>query len=993
MPHDASHVESLFHAALAQTDTERDAYLAAACGADAGLRGQVERLLDAHQELGEFLNGPTSTDVQVVYPVGPGEAVGSVLAGRYTLREALGEGGMGTVFLAQQTEPVQRLVAVKVIKPGLDGAQVLARFEAERQALALMDHPNIAKVLDAGATAAGHPFFVMELVRGVPITTYCDERRLGLRERLALLVPVCQAIQHAHQKGVIHRDLKPSNVLVALYDGKPVPKVIDFGVAKAAGPRLADPAPLTGFGAVIGTPEYMAPEQAEGNHLDIDTRADVYALGVLLYELLTGTTPLDRKRLGEAALLEVLRRIREEEPPRPSTRLRQEEGGRRPRDAPPARGGGWLRSVLALLPGPSSWQELDWIVMKALEKDRDRRYETATGLACDLERYLADEPVAAGPPGAGYRVRKFLRRHRGPVAAAALVLLALVLGVVGTTWGLVRAGRALAAEAEQRRQAEASRRQAEAAATAAKRAQANERAQRKQAEAVATLLESVFKQLDPLAERKGGPGLQAQLLAQLDRAAADLEQEYACEPLVRARLRNALGITQLGLGEWAKAEPLFQAALAERRPLLGEDHVFTLATLHNLALVYRADGRTAEAVRLLERVRGPLTRQLGEAHPDTLTVVSNLALAYHFAGRSADAIPLLERVCDLRASKEGEGHPTTLAAWNNLAVAYKAVGRTADAIRLYERVRGPMAATLGEGHPSTLTTLNNLAVAYRDSGRPADAIRLLEHVRDLRQQKLAADHPQTLTTLHDLAAAYWSAGRLDRSVPLFETVLARTRSRLGPDHPSTLRAQANLGVNYRDAGRLDDALPLLEGAVDWAYKRPGGFPAEFAWVPRTLVETYNRAHLFAKAEPLYRQSLANATKQFGADDLRTAVAGSQLAWNLLQQRKWVEAEPVLRDCLAVRQRKQPDAWSTFHSQSLLGGALLGQQKYADAEPLLRQGYEGMKKREAQIPSTVRPRLAEAADRLVQLSEATGNAELAAAWRQKRDEAKKPPANP
>ena len=336
---------------------------------------------------------------------------------------------MGAVFMAQQTQPVKRLVALKLIKLGMDSKQVLARFEAERQALALMDHPNIAKVLDAGATDSGRPFFVMELVKGVPITRFCDERQLSPRQRLELFIPVCQAIQHAHQKGIIHRDIKPTNVLVALYDDRPVPKVIDFGVAKAAGLQLTDASLVTGFGAIVGTPEYMSPEQAQLNQLDIDTRSDVYALGVLLYELLTGTTPIDRKRLGQGALFEILRIIREEEPPRPSTRLSTSDALASiaaTRRTEPAK-------LAKLMRG-----ELDWIVMKCLEKDRSRRYETANGLARDLERYLQDEVVEAQPPTAGYRLRKLIRRNKGRVGVAGLVaaMLFLVIGLIvyGVWW-------------------------------------------------------------------------------------------------------------------------------------------------------------------------------------------------------------------------------------------------------------------------------------------------------------------------------------------------------------------------------------------------------------------------------------------------------------------------------------------------------------------------------------------------------------------------------
>src|ERR1017187_6922787 len=397
---------AVFGAARRLPAGERAAYLNEACVGDAVLRQRVEELLQASEQAGAFLESPAAV------PLGPGGTIHLELSptekpgdriGRYKLLQQIGEGGCGVVYMAEQEEPVRRRVALKVIKLGMDTRSVIARFEAERQALALMDHPNIAKVLDADATDTGRPYFVMELVKGVPITRFFDEQRLSTRERLELAIPVCQAVQHAHQKGVIHRDLKPSNILVALYDDKPVPKVIDFGVAKATGQRLTDQTLYTEFGAVVGTLEYMSPEQAELNQLDIDTRSDIYSLGVLLYELLTGSTPLDRKRLKQGAILEMLRVIREEESPRPSLRLSTTEelpSIAACRHVEPRKLSGLVRG------------ELDWIVMKALEKDRNRRYETANGLAADLRRYLDDEPVQACPPSMSYRMRKLIRRHK-----------------------------------------------------------------------------------------------------------------------------------------------------------------------------------------------------------------------------------------------------------------------------------------------------------------------------------------------------------------------------------------------------------------------------------------------------------------------------------------------------------------------------------------------------------------------------------------------------
>src|SRR5437016_286399 len=417
----------VFVAALQKEDpAQRRAYLDAACARQPELRRPVEHLLRLHEGAGSFLEKPAAGSAatgafQDAAEQASSREVPGALLGPYKLIEPIGEGGMGSVWLAQQTQPVKRLVALKLIKAGMDSKQVIARFEAERQALALMDHPHIARVLDGGATGAGRPYFVMDLVKGVPITRYCDEHHLTPRQRLEMFLPVCQAVQHAHQKGIIHRDIKPSNVLVALYDGKPVPKVIDFGVAKAAGQPLTEKTLVTGFGSIIGTLEYMSPEQAEINQLDIDTRSDIYSLGILLYELLTGTTPFTKKGLEKAGMLEMLRVIREQEPSKPSTKLSTAEG--LPTLA--ANRGTEPAKLTKLVRG-----ELDWIVMKALEKDRNRRYETANGFAMDVQRYLADEAVLACPPTAGYRLRKFVRRYRGPVLAAGTLVAMLIVTLV-----------------------------------------------------------------------------------------------------------------------------------------------------------------------------------------------------------------------------------------------------------------------------------------------------------------------------------------------------------------------------------------------------------------------------------------------------------------------------------------------------------------------------------------------------------------------------------
>ena len=460
-PHDDA--RAIVLAALScQTPLERAALVDGKCGQDADLRHRVLALLQDHEKPGEFLSATAAgRGESITAPVSlsssaPSET-GTMIAGRYKLLEKIGEGGMGSVWLADQREPVKRRVAVKLISAECGTSRlIVSRFEAERQAIALMDHPNIAKLLDAGTTDGGAPYFVMELVNGVPLTDYCDAHRLSIRERLALFHKICSAVQHAHQKGIIHRDLKPSNILVESRDGTAVPRVIDFGLAKTlSGQPLTEHTLFTGFGTVAGTPLYMAPEQASFNAIDVDTRADIYSLGVVLYELLTGSTPLERAAIRQAALDEVLRLIRENEPPRPSKRLSATETVPQVaahRHTEPAKLGRLVRG------------ELNWITMKALSKERDRRYETAAGFAREIERFLNHEPVLAGPPTARYKLRKFVKRNRAQVAAASFLATALLAGIMGTSFGFVRAEhrrqeaeRARSAEARQRARAEAAR--------------------------------------------------------------------------------------------------------------------------------------------------------------------------------------------------------------------------------------------------------------------------------------------------------------------------------------------------------------------------------------------------------------------------------------------------------------------------------------------------------------------------------------------------------
>jgi serine/threonine protein kinase/tetratricopeptide (TPR) repeat protein len=644
---------------------ERAAFLDKACAGDAGRRALVEELLRAHQAAGNFLQGnrPRAEPVATVdEPLreGPG-----VVIGPYKLLEQIGEGGFGAVFMAEQTQPVRRNVALKVLKPGMDTRQVVARFEVERQALAIMDHPNIAKVHDGGATPTGRPYFVMELVKGVPITEFCDQNHLTPRQRLELFISVCQAVQHAHQKGIIHRDLKPSNVLVSRHDTAPVVKVIDFGVAKALGQNLTDKTLFTGMAQMIGTPLYMSPAQAGMSDLDIDTRSDIYSLGVLLYELLTGTTPFDKARFKQAGYDEMRRIIREEEPPKPSTRIstlgQAASTVSTQRKSDPKR-------LSQLFRG-----ELDWIVMKALEKDRNRRYETASAFAADVQRYLNDEPVLACPPSATYRMKRFLRRNRTPVLAAAAVLLALVVGIAGLTAGLLQANR-------ERHAAEV--------------AEDNERRQKQLAEQEKQIAQAVRVFLQEKLLDQADTEQQADALLQLGDAAQPKENPTIRELLDRA----ARELTPDKIEDQFPNQPLVQAAI-----------------LKTIGDAYRAVGDYQQGIDHLRRAWELSQRHLGLEHPDTLTALNNLGMTHSEAGNVTEAIAVLEQVRDSRLASLGEDHPSTLTTLNNLALAYLHAGNPDKAIPLYERVRDRRLARLGADHTETLISLNNLAVAYQDA--------------------------------------------------------------------------------------------------------------------------------------------------------------------------------------------------------------------------------------------------------------------------------------
>ena len=894
-------------------------------------------------------------------------------AGRFRLRQPLGDGGMGEVWVADQTEPVQRRVALKVVRPGFDSARLLARFDQERQALALMDHPNIAKVLDAGIDEAGRPYFVMELIKGVPITEFCDTAKLSPRQRLELFVPVCQAVQHAHQKGVIHRDLKPSNILVALYDSKPVPKVIDFGVAKATGPRLTERSVYTEVGALIGTLEYMSPEQAELNNLDVDTRADVYALGVLLYELLTGTTPLDRTRVKDTPLLEVLRIIREDDTVRPSARLSTVAE----LAAVAARRGAEPRKLSGLV-----WGELDWIVMRALEKDRSRRYATASAFADDVECYLADKPVVASPPSTAYRLRKFLRRNRGPTLAAAAIVLLLLGGIVGTTLGLVRAE----ARAEGERRAKLEAEQAADAERDARVAaqQAEQEARESEADTKAFsdfLVNDVLVVPRPIGFA-GGRGVDITMREALVAAQGRIDVTFRGRPQAEAVARHDLGVTFRLVGEHRLAEPHLRRAVALRQQTLGPEHPNTLASQNSLGALLTALGKHAEAIPLLDETLRRRQATMGLNDPLTVSILDNLGTAHRAAGHHERAIALHKEVLERRTAIHGPDHPQTLSTMGHLAHAYMTARQLALAIPLYQDILQRATAQLRPDDPLILSNTNNLAACYYLDNKAGLALPLFEKTFAIQKVALGPDHPDTINSMGNIASAHRATGHLERAVPLYEAALKLQRAKLDANHPDTLLAAYNLALAYDEQGKTDAAVPLFEEAAAGAER--GGFTHEYAGrMIVSLFSCHERHGRYAQAEVWRRKWLVVVRDKMGPDSLSYSVELTLLGTNLLEQKKFADAEPVLRDCLRVRQTLHPGAWFAFNAQSMLGAALTGQQKHAEAEPLLLEAYRGLRRTEADIPAEVRDeRLRSALERLIQLYDAWGKPAEAAKWCEK-----------
>jgi serine/threonine protein kinase/tetratricopeptide (TPR) repeat protein len=928
-----------------------------------------------------FMNAPTGAGFESVNGrstlEGPGQRIG-----RYKLLQKIGEGGFGVVFLAEQVEPVVRRVALKIIKAGMDTKQVIARFEAERQALAMMDHPNIARVLDAGQTEQGRPYFVMELVRGEPVTRYCDREKLPISERLTLFRDICFAVQHAHQKGIIHRDLKPSNVLVTSADGRPLPKVIDFGIAKATEVRLTDKTYFTELHQLVGTPEYMSPEQAEISGIDIDTRSDVYSLGVLLYELLAGGPPFDSRRLRSSPLAEIQRIICDEEPPRPSTRLRTLGNSSNitvlPRsgfsDEPSTDAISEIaerRRMEPLALTRSLQGDLDWIVMKCLEKERTRRYATAVALADDVSAFLTHKPVTASPPSRVYKLKKLYHRHRRAVVAGVVVVLALVVSTIVSIRFAFEASRALEAEAEQR--AVADQRAAETRQVAEFQ---SELLSGISVEAVGTGFKQLFrKQVEDSLRRQFvgkwpdrrkltadevsakiaeydqivGP---AQAVDVARRVLSEyvlrndvkiIEQKFADQPRVQAELLLTLGTILRNLGLNEDAEPALRRAVELRRTGGADDEVLLADALSELSSVLGAQGRSSESEAVRRDALAIYESGLGSQNEKSIIARSNIAINRYEQGDMAGAEDVFrEALAQARALPENRER-TLAQILNDLGGLLLATGNLDEAEKLISESLDLRRELSPDGSKEVADSLLNLAGVYHSRNDYASTEKYLRETIDMYHKVLGEEHVVIATCLNNLAATVMDMDDMPTAIALAREALAMNRKLLGDDHPDVIINLNNLAMMYQLSGDL------------------------------------------AAAEPLLRETLDVRRSLLGNDHPDVAVSESNMGYQLLKQKDPAGAEPHFREALSIYARKNLTKHHSMYSSKLgMALCLADQGKTAEAEAILGEMSEspGMDGLPAYLRGTyvnAHVRLYEAKDRA---SPNEGFDELARQWREK-----------
>jgi eukaryotic-like serine/threonine-protein kinase len=854
-------VKHLLYEAMQLRAGERTRFLDEACSSDVSLRAELESLLNAEENVrASFLQAPPLDSTLMSRDVlgTGGNAMlepGQIFAERFELIRKLGEGGMGQVWLAEQTASVRRLVAVKLIKGGMYDESVMKRFQAERQSLAMMDHPAIAKVFDAGATPQGQPYFVMEYVPGLPITEYCDRKKLKIADRLELFIQACEAVQHAHQKAVIHRDLKPANILVVEVDGKPVPRVIDFGLAKATTPQVDGATLFTQVGYFVGTPGYMSPEQADPNANDIDTRTDVYSLGAVLYVLLAGSQPLDMKPGEKPPLHELLRRLREEDPPSPSVRLSSDwqtsTTVAEARSTEP-------KQLARLLRG-----DLDWITMKALEKDRSRRYSTPSGLAADIRRYLKHEAIVARPASTGYRLRKHVRRHRvAVVVAVGLVMLLAAFSIMQTV--------------QVRR-------------ITRERDRANR--ERDRATRITDFMTNMFKVSDPSEAR--GKNVTAREI--LDRASTDMGKGLAKDPEVQAQMMQVMAATYSNLGLYARADELARHALNARQGLLGPDDPKTLESMSQLGWVLTREGHFGEAEDLERKALAGELRVLGPEDQLTLASMDFLAQIQLNQGHFEEAEKLERKIVEVASRKLGPENSRTLRSSTNLGAALMSEAHYAEAELVLRHAVDVDRRVFGPDDPTTSAAMGILAINLQYQGRFAEAEQLNRAVLAITGRVLGPQHQQTAAVMQNLSSVLIAEGHLSEAEKMEREVLGIWSRTLGPEHPDTLISKSNLVETLIREGKLEESERLIREtlAVQVRILTPGE--------PSLLVSQDNLASLLLKegkykeAEKIAHQILEIEMRSLGPQHPYTLDALRLLGTAMAQTNRYDEAAKLFQD--------------------------------------------------------------------------------------------------
>jgi serine/threonine protein kinase/flagellar biosynthesis regulator FlbT len=871
-------VKNLLHQALPLDPEQRARFLDTECVPGDAVRAEVESLLAAGENVrSNFLQSPRLTDepdTDCIGTAGKLEA-GQIFAQRFQLVRRLGEGGMGQVWLAEQTSPVRRQVALKLIKAGMYDEAVVQRFQSERQSLAIMDHPAIAKVFDAGATPQGQPYFVMEYVPGLPITEYCDQKKLKIADRLELFVQVCEGVQHAHQKAVIHRDLKPANILVVEVDGKPVPRIIDFGLAKATAPQAPGETVFTHLGHFVGTPGYMSPEQADPELVDIDTRTDVYSLGVVLYVLLAGFQPFETKQRQKLPLDELLRKLREEEPPRPSTKVGAD------RDASTAAAEARStepRQLVNLLRG-----DLDWITLKALEKDRARRYGAPSELADDIRRYLNHEPVTARPAGAGYRLRKYIRRNR--VAAAVVAGLVLLLAAFSVL-------QALQLRRITRERDRATR-------------------ERDRATRITDFMTGMFKVSDP-SEARGNSVTAREIL---DKASNDMGKGLAKDPEVQAQMMEVMASTYLNLGLNARAHELAQHAFDARKNLLGPDDPRTLESMSQLGRVLDHEGHDAEAEKIVRQALADERRVLGSDDPLTIDTMSSLAWIVQAQGRFDEAEKLTREVIEAATRRLGPESNTVLGAMSSLSGDLWNQGRYAEAEREYRQLLEMERHVLGPDHPGTLNVMSNLALTIQTEGRLAEAEQMYRESIIAEQRVIGPEHPSTLGAMFNLAGLLGAEGRHAEAEKLYRETLAIQSRTLGAEHPRTLLTKSALAGELFVEGDAREGEKLERETLASMVRVLGPEHPSTLVCQSSLAKGLIMEGRYAEAEKLAREAFEIEMRTLGPQHPYTVDTLQQLGTAMADTQRYAEARKLFRDVIGKQDsfKGQADRFLVWHS--------------------------------------------------------------------------------